>query len=214
MPLIITRHGESLHNVGTGHEPTFAGNKVDSVLTENGRNDAVKIAEQILALHQPDIIFHSTMTRSRQTAEIIQATIEKLIGKKISLVELPGIEEMDGGDFTGKTPTEVKERYPEQAATFYANDIRNFNMPNGESYQTVVDRLQAPLETIKAQLAQQKTPIIVGHANMIKILKEHLKDDPSAKASSHTLETSSYDPEPENRAIKQYVIDVIDWEAK
>lgn len=212
MELIVTRHGESTHNVGKT-EPTFAGNKVDSELTPNGRAHVELIAEKINSVGNIDVIYHSTMTRSRQTAEIIQRKLTKLTGKTVPIKEIQGLHEMDGGEFTGKTQAEIRAAYPVAASAFYdSNDPRQFSFPGGEDFNAVEARAIQALQTIRTELEPHHSAVIVAHANLIKILNASLQNQPEIKVESHTITIEDQGMETEGRGIKKYSIDVIKWQ--
>ncbi|HEY4521578.1 MAG TPA: class I tRNA ligase family protein [Candidatus Paceibacterota bacterium] len=67
---IFMRHGEADHNVlGLGGPSLFDSEKFTSHLTEIGKEEVKKTAKN---LKNVDIIIHSTLARSRETAEIIK----------------------------------------------------------------------------------------------------------------------------------------------
>jgi broad specificity phosphatase PhoE len=92
--IILTRHGETPYNVAR----KITGRGSDPALTEKGVDDTHKLAHK---LHvdwgdEIDFIVSSSMTRTNQTAEIINTKLEKPVHYDVDL------QEIDQGTFEGQ----------------------------------------------------------------------------------------------------------------
>lgn len=219
MHIIATRHMEALHNVKRDDKPeTFAGNRVDTPLTERGKQDHKVVAEKMRELGGCDIIYASPMLRTQETAKLISQSLAEAEGRVIPIETLPGLTEVDAGDSTGLTREEAAKNHPELLHIFVNNvigqgDVRQLNFPNGESYETVVQRLQPIIESLKQQVKNGKRIAIVSHANTLKILLEALKDDTAAKVETHTIDMKTVNPEDSRSdGIDNYKVNVIRWQ--
>lgn len=216
--MFVLRHGESDHNIpDPEHGELFAGGRIDTQLTQRGEKDAEAMAEKLNELAECTVIYCSKLIRSRRTAEIISRKIKELSGNEIPVVELPGIEEVDGGDFSGLRKQEIRRLFPDEAQHFWetvvkTNEIRQINFPGGENYEQVTARLTPAVAQIREQLAQDKHVAIVTHANTIKVLLDWLKTDPLTHIEDHPVTVQEADAETGERGIKSYTIHVVSWE--
>lgn len=214
--LFILRHGEAEHN-----GKFFAGNRYDTELTERGRFDAEIVAEKLAELANCEVIYCSYLKRSRQTAAIVSQKILELNKKEVPVIELPGIEEADGGAFSGLSKQEIHEKFADEATIFYEDVVRHRNIkaidfPEGENYEAVVDRLKVAIEAIREQLREGKHVAIITHGNTIRVLLDWLASDKNVKIETHTLEMNDLSSLPaekmEKRGISEYHINVVSWE--
>lgn len=166
MKIFLGRHGEAEHNIA--EVPYFVGGskEYDLPLTEKGIESAKKMAE-VLKNEGIQVIIHSDLQRSRQTAEIIA---ESLSG--VDLIELEGLRELDAGGFTGKTRDEIRnfsQDYQQRLDDFLSGDARKINFPDGENYETASKRIEQSIKEIITKYSNQKVAVI-GHHNTNKIL--------------------------------------------
>lgn len=96
MEILLIRHGESEADILNVHEGS-----ADFSLTENGINQARKMANRVKQEFPPDFIWSSTMTRAKQTAEILANVISCPIEFTTEL------REHDNGNMAGKPLDEV-----------------------------------------------------------------------------------------------------------
>lgn len=90
-PFYMIRHGETEANA----KRLMAGS-IDSPLTENGRNQAFQAQQIIAALEiKPVAIFHSHLSRARDTAHIINEALN------VALIEDPDLGEIHAGQLEG-----------------------------------------------------------------------------------------------------------------
>lgn len=102
--LVLLRHGESTYNA----EDRFTG-LLDVPLTDRGREEAVHAA-RLLAREGfvPDVIYTSLLSRTRETARIMQATLER------SPIPARGVWQLDErnyGALTGLGKADVLAEY-------------------------------------------------------------------------------------------------------
>ena len=220
MEVILLRHGDARHNgpdqttakqdgdVPGPERVVFAGQGMDTDLRETGIRDTDKFANKIIEMGGCDVIYCSWMKRSKQTAELVSRAIQNKTGKIVPVIELPGIEEVDGGDFTGKTAEEIKAVFPEAAKHFYENDIANIHYPGGESYAQIAKRTKTALQEVMNSLEHNKRPAIVTHANTIKVMRHWLAEEVKADAEDHIIDVKTFEEDHTNRGIWRYTISV------
>ena len=159
---ILGRHARAEHNVVDGIA-TFAGGRVDSKLTERGISEIETVVEKIAKDGGCEILAHSWMARSRQTAEIIAEHLERLMEKSPAVVELKDLQEVDVGEFTGHTGAWAKANYPEEANEFYHGDIQKWRFPGGENYQDLVIRVYSVIKQLREITQPKQKVVIIGH---------------------------------------------------
>lgn len=123
LQLTIIRHGQTPGNAVR----RYVGSKDDQPLSEEGREQAR------LAPHFPDVqrVFVSTLRRTHETAAIMFPNADQII--------VPGVEEMDFGDFTGRSADEMADD-PD-----YRNWVDSWcedPCPNGESRAQFNERIR------------------------------------------------------------------------
>jgi probable phosphoglycerate mutase len=139
----LWRHGQTRFNA----ERRFQG-QTDAPLNEVGRHQAARAARYIAAFH-PDAIFASDLTRAADTA----AALARLTGLPVQLDK--DLRERGGGEWEGKTDTEIREQYPENYASWVP--------PGGESVDSVATRATAALERIAEVMPGGSLTVVVGH---------------------------------------------------
>ena len=106
--VIIVRHGESTYNTVR----RIQGHLDESVLTEKGCSDAVKVGKALSNISF-DAIYCSPLKRAKQTAEIIHGEIKANLGNIPALEENLKIKEIHLPLWEGMLSTEVQEKFPE-----------------------------------------------------------------------------------------------------
>jgi len=107
-------------------------------------------AAEVLAELRVDIIWTSPLRRARETADLIP-------GARIH--ELPQLQEIDQGEWTGKTWTEIEANWPDLASQ-KQSDWFGLPAPGGETWTDFLARIQAAWTIIR----QGPSPAaIVGH---------------------------------------------------
>ena len=149
MTVYVVRHGESESNVQGKW-----GGRYNTALTPKGLEQA-----KLLTANLPDVHFEaivaSSLTRARQTAEVIKEALG------IPLVLSDDFLERNMGVYEGLTKEEIIEKYPdlwERNVTRQLNDAPT----NGETYQQFFDRITRALQKLKADYPNQNV-ILVTH---------------------------------------------------
>ena len=168
--LIIVRHGQASHNLGTEEQHTFAGSEIDNDLAPQGIANAEFLANTIKKSGPVDAIITSPLKRASQTAEII----DRLIGN-VPLFTIDELKEINMGKFAGLTETKARELFPDAARNFYGEEIDEWDFPGGENFTQVSQRLDVALVKIKEISKGKKRVIICGHGLTNRVLFYKLK---------------------------------------
>lgn len=217
MSIIITRHMESRHNVSEPGKPeTFAGNRVDCPLTERGIADARHVAEKIVELGGVDAILTSPMLRTRQTGQVLADEISRITGQAVRVEALPGLEEVDAGDFTGLTRDEAAKIDDALLHIFVdrvlgEGAIKELKFPGGDDYSSVTARLRPALAIAQSRSGGGERVLLVSHANTIKIMHTLLSEEMGAKIAGHRLDMTELTGASRTDGIADYRIDVASW---
>jgi broad specificity phosphatase PhoE len=140
----------------------------DSPLDETGKAQADRAARLLAAL-RPNLIVSSDLSRATSTA----APLARLTGLEVILDK--DLRERHGGSWEGLTDTEIRERYPQEHATW--------TPPDGEPSAAVADRVAAALQRTAAAVAEQVTgrdglAVVVSHGAALRIGMSRLFDLP------------------------------------
>ncbi|MFV0466184.1 MAG: histidine phosphatase family protein [Lachnospiraceae bacterium] len=163
MRLLLVRHGETDWNkMGKIQGST------DTDLNQAGRMQSKELG---IRLNGDEFsirkVFTSPQKRAAQTAEIIA----EIIGKDCEIV--PGLEELNLGVFEGLNWDEVKQQHPVSYSLF-KQDRRHAKIPQGESYQLMLDRVIPALKYIIEQ--DQDESLIVTHSAVIRAILTYIAD--------------------------------------
>ncbi|GJN35945.1 hypothetical protein PR202_gb24763 [Eleusine coracana subsp. coracana] len=160
-PILLTRHGESLHNV----RGRVGG---DTVLSENGELYAKKLAN-----------FVEKRLKNEKTATIWTSTLQRTILTASPIVGFPKIQwraldEINSGVCDGMTYEEIKKIMPEEFESRRKDKLR-YRYPRGESYLDVIQRL----EPVIIELERQRAPVVViSHQAVLRALYAYFADRP------------------------------------
>lgn len=164
MKLFLVRHGETDWNV----QKKIQG-KTDIELNELGVTQARRLGEKIAkAGTRIDKIYSSRLKRAYKTAVVIGECIHS----EVEVVD--GLEEMHLGDWEGMRWSEVRECYPEAYQKWYENR-RYERVPNGESYQDLLERVLHALHII---IEKEENALIVTHSADIVTLLAMIHETP------------------------------------
>jgi broad specificity phosphatase PhoE len=133
--LYLMRHGETAWSLSGQHT-----GRTDIPLTEQGEQDARKLAERLRAVDFSRV-FTSPLQRARRTCELAG------LGK-VAEIE-PDLAEWDYGDYEGQRPADIRKARPDW------NVFRD-GCPGGESPAQVskrADRMIARLRTFEGNIA-------------------------------------------------------------
>lgn len=176
--LTVVRHAESEHN----KSGVYAG-KFDSDLSADGKTDAETFAKDFTG--DFDVIITSPLKRTRQTAEILNKTLQLKLETNDLLVE------RDYGNLEGLTWEEFEQKFPEEAA-------KNFEhyqpaLDKGETIAQVEARVDKFLDWLKQ--SGYKKPLIVTSAGVMRILERKLSKltpEQSRKLALDNLSVKNY----------------------
>jgi broad specificity phosphatase PhoE len=166
--IILVRHG---HVEGISPE-RFRG-RADLALTPEGRRQAEATARRIEASWTPAALYTSPLSRSHATAEAI--------GKPFALTPtpVPGLMDIDYGEWQGLTPDEVRRKWPEPLDTWYR--VPHWAaIPGGESLQDVLVRAVAALRDVIGRHPGE-TVVLVGHDSVNRVILLHALELPLSR---------------------------------
>lgn len=162
MKLILVRHGDIAADVsGKCHGAT------DIELSETGIRQALALQRRF-AEEQIDIIYSSTLKRGIKTAEAIANDHD------ITIINDPGINEVNFGLIEGLTFEDACGRYPD-VADLWRQGSQDLCFPNGESFHELHNRTLKFLERLQNYKANQ-TVMVVAHGGPLRIMICHLLD--------------------------------------
>ena len=150
--IVLARHGETDWN----RDNRFQGH-ADPTLNEAGREQSRALAER-LAGDGIAAVYASPLQRAKETAEIVAGRLEL----PVSTVE--ALREIDVGEWSGLTRTEVEERFPEAFARWldYAH-----GWEHGETYEALGARVLPALLDL-ARRHNGERILVVTHGGPIR----------------------------------------------
>jgi broad specificity phosphatase PhoE len=174
--IYLVRHGATGYN----DRDLFQG-VLDNSLSEKGKQESEKLAQR-LKDETIDIMFHSPLTRSRQTAEIINRYHQA----KLCLID--GFIEMDMGDWEGlnffKVVKEQAEIYQQLVSDPSAK------VPGGESFDQVFKRVKSGVDKVIA--SKEKSILISAHAMVNRAILGHLLGLEPIKARKFRMDNCAF----------------------
>ena len=172
MNVFIARHGETEWN-----KANRVCGRTDIELTENGKDQAERLAEK-LAANNIDLIISSPLKRATQTSKIISEICNAPVGMDDRLIE------QDYGIYEGAD---------RQNPDFLANK-RNFayRYPNGESMMQVVARVYPLLEELKEKYVD-KNILLLCHGGVCRVLKTYFQDMTNEEFFKYVLPNAEFE---------------------
>ena len=161
MVLYVARHGQSESNLQGRW-----GGRYDTSLTEKGREQARELAGNLPAVDFA-VIVASSLTRTRQTAEIIQETLP------LPVILSDAFMERNMGVYEGLTDQEIIDTYPDlwnRGSTRALDDAPT----NGETYRAFYTRIAAALEDLKEKYPEQNV-LLVTHGFVARVINWYCK---------------------------------------
>lgn len=172
------RHGE----VAERYHNVFGGSRIDMELSQRGLAHGAAIARW-LADTKIDAVYASPMKRVQQT----MAPLLEQRGLEPTIV--PDLREMDFGDWTGYRWDEVQEKFGVSAFD-WLEIIEEAGIPNGESAQHLIDRVQPALLKILHDNAN-RTVAIFCHGGIIRVMLALLLEMPLKRMAHFNVEYGS-----------------------
>ncbi|MGP3990415.1 bifunctional RNase H/acid phosphatase [Streptomyces sp. 3N207] len=156
---VLLRHGET----PLTPEKRFSGSGgSDPELSAVGRRQAAAVAEALAARGTVEAVVSSPLRRCQETA----ATVADRLGLSVRTDE--GLRETDFGAWEGLTFAEVRERYPEDLATWLASPAAR-PTGGGESFEEVARRVAPARDKLLARYPG-RTVLLVTHVTPVKTL--------------------------------------------
>ncbi|MBX3050880.1 MAG: MSMEG_4193 family putative phosphomutase [Caldilineaceae bacterium] len=151
--LFLIRHGEN-EWVETGK---LAGRTPGVHLNEKGHQQSAALADRLAA--QPiSAIYSSPLVRCVETAQPLASRLG------LSVIEEPGILEVDYGEWRGGELKELSKKPEWQLVQMYPS---GFRFPGGETLREVQSRVVATLEQIRSQHAGQAVALF-AHGDILR----------------------------------------------
>jgi broad specificity phosphatase PhoE len=158
--IVLVRHGQTAWNIGSGAGERFRG-RVDLSLDDTGLAQAQALAER-LADHPIAAVYSSPLKRAVETA---RPTAQQL---GLPVQPLPGIIDINYGDWQGLSPAEVAKAHPDLHRRWLETPHR-VRFPNGESLRQIRLRGMAALKEVTAR-HEGRIVLLVAHQVMNKVL--------------------------------------------
>ncbi len=156
MPTYLARHGQTEWNLAGRRQ-----GRLDSPLSSLGVSQAQRNAELLRAEHLA-AIYSSPLGRAQRTAHIIGDALG------LAVQVLPDLAELDHGDWSGLTSTEIDAGWPGERAA-RALSKYTYRFPGGESYADADVRIAQVLASIEVRRA-----LIISHEMVGRLLVRRL----------------------------------------
>jgi probable phosphoglycerate mutase len=154
--ILLTRHGETDDNVA----PTRFQGFTDTPLNDTGRRQAHELAERV-AGDGIQALWSSDLSRARETAEIVGATLG--LGPQLD----PRLREGARGRWEGHLMQDVELAEPQLYAAWRRGGA-DFRFPGGESLREQQQRVTAALVEIHA--GSPLPTMVVCHGGSIRVM--------------------------------------------
>lgn len=109
-----------------------------------------------------DVIISSPLSRCHHFAKLLSSELQ------LTLVTTPAFQEIDFGDWEGKTAEQIDAQLLSQ---FYADPV-NFSPPNGEPFHYFQQRILVAWQAL-LEAQQGKHILLITHAGVIRIILAH-----------------------------------------
>ncbi len=153
--IILARHGETEWNV----EEIFRG-RIDVELNETGIKQAELLAEYLSDV-KIQAVYSSPLKRALKTAEMIAGS------HQLEVKIVPGLIDIDFGEWQGLTHREVKDKYQE-LYTEWVTRPDKVKMPVGEGLNDVRERAIGVIDEVISKY--EGTVVLVAHRVVNKVL--------------------------------------------
>lgn len=176
--LYLIRHGE----VEERYHKVFGGSRIDMELSPLGHDQAVAVADWMEDTKM-DAVYASPMMRVKQT---MAPLLER---RKMEPVIIPSLREVDFGDWTGYRWEGVQERFGVSAFD-WLEIMDKGEIPNGESAESLKNRVQPSLEKILHD-SPHKQVAVFCHGGIIRVILGILLDLPLSRMAHFNIEYGS-----------------------
>lgn len=192
MKLYLIRHGQTDWNVAQKIQ-----GGTDVPLNETGRRQAACLAKGME--YRPTArIYSSRLKRAVETAQIIADS------KHMPVEIIDGLEEVDFGEWEGRTLEEIERLYPQEYTCWQKNPVIA-SPPGGETPAQIRRRCRQAMETILSQAPGDF--VIVSHgailAHLIQYLTESHPLEKQIIVENSSITTFQYAPHSQEFTIVQ-----------
>jgi probable phosphomutase (TIGR03848 family) len=143
---------------------SIAGRQPGIHLNEEGRRQAERLAESLAGVSLT-ALYSSPLERARETAHVL-ATRQGL-----ELSTLEGLQEVDFGDWTGKTLDELAPLSDWRAFNSFRSGTR---IPGGENMAEVLARALRELERLRHRHSESGAMVgLVSHGDVLRVILAH-----------------------------------------
>lgn len=164
--LMATRIALIRHGHIAGIQPERFRGRAEVPLSELGVQQAALTAARCQQSIQPVAVLTSPLGRALDTGRAIATAFD------LEPEVLPGLYDIDYGDWQWKTHEEVAAAYPAAYAR-WKNLPDQMQMPGGESLQQVLVRVTEGLMDVLNRF-EDKTVVMVGHDSVNRVLLLHM----------------------------------------
>ncbi|MCF7935490.1 MAG: histidine phosphatase family protein [Synergistales bacterium] len=153
--VLLVRHGETVWNA----ERRYQG-RTDVPLSPTGEEQARRLGARLAQWH-PQAIYSSALGRAARTGELIAGAAAS--GPAVAMI--PGLEELDFGEWEGLTADEITRRYGEMHGR-WKRDPSSVRAPGGESFEEAVRRVGKAIAPLLS--SAEGRIVLVGHGGSIR----------------------------------------------
>jgi probable phosphoglycerate mutase len=174
MRLFLFRHAETAWTISGQHT-----GRTDLELTEAGETQARAtrvLFESILGAERLSALYVSPRKRALRTAELA-------LGGSLAPVIIPGLAEVDYGDYEGLTPAQIRRLSP-------GWNLWDDGCPNGETVEQAGARADEFIHMLLAA-GEEQTVCAVSHGHMIRVLGARLLGLPAREGRLFMINTAS-----------------------
>lgn len=161
--VLLVRHAQSEWNA-SGRWQGWA----DPPLTELGLAQARRAGERLRRIAEPlTRAVSSDLDRARTTAEILAglAGSSDLLERHPQVEQVPGLRELDVGEWSGLTRAEIAAEWPDSLARWSAGELDA--APGGETLAAFDRRVRSALTQVLADHRGQRL-LIVAHGGVVR----------------------------------------------
>jgi 2,3-bisphosphoglycerate-dependent phosphoglycerate mutase len=173
--ITLIRHGETTWNAMRRVQ-----GQLESPLSERGLRQAKALASR-LGNDRIEALYASDLSRAHMTAQKIAA----ISGNEI-LIDAR-LRERHYGVFQGLTWDEIRERFPEDYAT-YRSLFPGVTIPGGESLEVFLSRV---LDVLGDIAAKHQHAVVVAHGGLVDVLYRHASGMPTTLPRDYPLPNGS-----------------------
>jgi broad specificity phosphatase PhoE len=152
--VLLARHGQTDWN----RDQRFQGH-ADPPLNETGRAQAVALADQLRDV-PVSAVYSSDLRRAVETASVVAAA------KGLTVRTRPVLREIDVGEWSGLTVSEIEARYPD---AMHRHAAGGDGWERGEPHAAMQERIVAAVSELTAAHPGE-TILLVGHGGTMRAL--------------------------------------------